>query len=465
MREDRATVKALASNGGDAMPDSLCRLSVQHGPHTVDLSLPRETPVGLLLPSIVDLVHQGGLAVDEGRQWHLSRVGHERLDAAATLRDNAIHDGELLLLTTAVSPAPQWVQGDPWNTVIDTADIGCAPTRNTAAAACLCTAVLGATALVWSGVASHAVGHVMTGSAIGVGTAVGAVPPRHAPPDPMLSVTLSITAVVFAAAAGFLAVPAGPSTANSLLAAAAACSMSTLMLRVNRCGAICLTALATSTSLTGAAFACGVAWTLPISTTGATLSALSLGILGMAARLSIAAAGLAPAMSDSDHHADADPASETPRAVAAHRTLTGLVIGSASAAALGAGLVASADLHDAGTWPKGAAFAAVVGLVMVLRARTHIGACRRMALVIGGAAAIAAGVALIVVLAPRQANWVCLVATAVGLSMLGRVFGATINPLARRAVDVLEYVAIAAVVPLACWVGGLYGLIRGVSLP
>jgi type VII secretion integral membrane protein EccD len=250
-----------------------------------------------------------------------------------------------------------------------------------------------------------------------------------------------------------------------LLAAAAACSMSTLMLRVNRCGAICLTALATSTSLTGAAFACGVAWTLPISTTGATLSALSLGILGMAARLSIAAAGLAPAMSDSDHHADADPASETPRAVAAHRTLTGLVIGSASAAALGAGLVASADLHDAGTWPKGAAFAAVVGLVMVLRARTHIGACRRMALVIGGAAAIAAGVALIVVLAPRQANWVCLVATAVGLSMLGRVFGATINPLARRAVDVLEYVAIAAVVPLACWVGGLYGLIRGVSLP
>jgi hypothetical protein len=49
--------------------------------------------------------------------------------------------------------------------------------------------------------------------------------------------------------------------------------------------------------------------------------------------------------------------------------------------------------------------------------------------------------------------------------MLSGVFGATVNPLARRTVEVLEYLALAAVVPLACWVGGLYGLIRGVSLP
>ena len=46
------------------MPDPLCRLSVQHGPHTVDVALPRETPVGLLLPSIVDLVHRYSYCVD-----------------------------------------------------------------------------------------------------------------------------------------------------------------------------------------------------------------------------------------------------------------------------------------------------------------------------------------------------------------------------------------------------------------
>jgi uncharacterized membrane protein len=102
---------------------------------------------------------------------------------------------------------------------------------------------------------------------------------------------------------------------------------------------------------------------------------------------------------------------------------------------------------------------------MVLRARTHIDMCRRTALFVGGTTATAAGVALVVVSVPGQANWVCLIATAVGLSMLGAGFGATVNPLVRRTVEVSEYLALAAVVPLACWVGGLYGLIRGVSLP
>ncbi len=122
-------------------------------------------------------------------------------------------------------------------------------------------------------------------------------------------------------------------------------------------------------------------------------------------------------------------------------------------------------MGDGRVWPTGAVFAAVVGLVMVLRARAHIDMCRRIALIVGGMAATAAGVALVVVSAPGQANWVCLLATAVGLSMLGGGFGATVNPLVRRAVEVSEYLALAAVVPLACWVGGLYGLIRGVSLP
>jgi hypothetical protein len=100
-----------------------------------------------------------------------------------------------------------------------------------------------------------------------------------------------------------------------------------------------------------------------------------------------------------------------------------------------------------------------------MRARTHIDMCRRIALIAGGAIAIAAGAVLVVVSTPGQGNWVCLLATAVSLSMLGGGFGATMNPLLRRAVEVSEYLALAAVVPLACWVGGLYGFIRGVSLP
>jgi hypothetical protein len=91
--------------------------------------------------------------------------------------------------------------------------------------------------------------------------------------------------------------------------------------------------------------------------------------------------------------------------------------------------------------------------------------CRRTALIVGGTTAFAAGASLVVVSTPGQANWICLIAIAIGLSMLGGEFGATVNPLVRRTVEVSEYFALAAVVPLACWVGGLYGLIRGVSLP
>jgi hypothetical protein len=110
-------------------------------------------------------------------------------------------------------------------------------------------------------------------------------------------------------------------------------------------------------------------------------------------------------------------------------------------------------------------FAAVMGLVLVLRARTHIDVYRRAALVTAGMVAIAASCADIVVSAPGQANWVCVGAAAMALTIFGRGFGAAENPLARRAIDVLEYASLAAVLPLACWVGGLYGLLRGLSMP
>jgi type VII secretion integral membrane protein EccD len=288
--------------------------------------------------------------------------------------------------------------------------------------------------------------------------AVAVVAMWRANTDPVLSVALSVITVVFAAAAGFLAVPAGPSTASSLLATAVACSTSVFLLRVTHCGAICLTSLATLTALTSAACACGVIWSLPISTTGAALSVLSLGTLGLAARLSIALADLTPAMPSPDE----DPTPKTAHVATAHDTLSGLVIGSAAAAALGGVLVVSGY---SGSWPQAAVFSAVIGLVMLLRVRTHIDMRRRIALMVAGHVAVAAGVVLVVVSAPGQANWVCVLTTSIGLTALVGAVGVTRSPLARRAVDVVEYLALAAVVPLACWVGGVYGLARGLSLP
>jgi hypothetical protein len=53
---------------------------------------------------------------------------------------------------------------------------------------------------------------------------------------------------------------------------------------------------------------------------------------------------------------------------------------------------------------------------------------------------------------------------AVGAAALGCLLGLTVNPLFVRAVEVVEYLALAAALPMACWVGGVYELVRGSSL-
>jgi hypothetical protein len=62
---------------------------------------------------------------------------------------------------------------------------------------------------------------------------------------------------------------------------------------------------------------------------------------------------------------------------------------------------------------------------------------------------------------PAQTGWVSAVLIAIGL---GSARPPQLNAATVRAVEVLEYAALVAVVPLACWVGGVYAVVRGVAL-
>jgi type VII secretion integral membrane protein EccD len=448
-------VTARVSTGGGTVNDSLCRLTVQSGEDdgsfAVDLALPSDADVGLLMPSIVDLVHHD--TTNDARRWRLSRIGGSLLDESTTLRDNDVRDGELLLLTAVAPPVPRWVGRDPCH-VVANADDGSHPRalRVIAIVACLCVAGIGAAALMWSGVTLRAAGHLITGGLLAAVVAVGAVVARRSLHDELPCVALSVIAVVYAAVTGFIAVPAAPSAANGLLAAAAGLSMAALLLRLTGCGTVCLIAVTSSSALAAATAAVGVVWTLPTEAMGAALAILSLGALGLAARLSIMIAGLSSA--------DVDDA----QAILANQTLTGLVIGSSGAAPLGTVLVACGRLDDGGSRLSAAVFTAVVGLVLLLRARTHSGLARRIALASGGLVSITVGLAVTVVSAPAHAHWMTVLAVVAGAGSLGSSLGLTLSPVLRRAIEVLEYLALAAVMPLACWVVGLYGLVRGSSL-
>jgi hypothetical protein len=78
---------------------------------------------------------------------------------------------------------------------------------------------------------------------------------------------------------------------------------------------------------------------------------------------------------------------------------------------------------------------------------------------------MAAGLAVAVISKPAQAHWAALLTVAAAGSLaLGWLHGYPVSPVVRRAIELLEYLAVAAVLPLACWVVGLYGLVRGLSL-
>jgi type VII secretion integral membrane protein EccD len=452
--------------GGDAVGDSLCRLTVQCGvdavAHAVDLALPTMVDVCQLMPSIVDIIDQDGTAPVTGRRWRLSRAGGMPVDESMTLEENEVRDGDVLLLTAIEPPAPVWRVADPSHTVahVDTANGGPAM-RALSVSACLLAGAIGATALVWSALVTASAQQLVIAAGLAVAAAAGAVVARRTHTDPLLCVTLSVTAVVYAGATGFLAVPGAPSAAHVLLASAAAFAMTMFELRLISCGTICLTAIAAFALLTAMMAAASLTWHWPADAAGAVLATLALATLGVSARLSIAVAGIGPPVPSTDDLEDDGPAADdAARPVRGHRILTGLVIGSSISAALGAILVAYGEdslLHAA-------AFTAVIGLALLLRSRTHADTKRRVALAVGGMLTITAGFAVSVVNAPSQAHWISLVAAAGGAGALGGLLDLTISPVARRAVEIMEYLALAAVVPLACWVGGLYGLVRDLGL-
>jgi type VII secretion integral membrane protein EccD len=189
----------------------------------------------------------------------------------------------------------------------------------------------------------------------------------------------------------------------------------------------------------------------------------------VAAKLSILVTGLSPRMPNAlDALDDEETVPATVGALRArhgHQTLTGLLAGFSLSAALGVALVAADRLSQnvAGR----VAFIGVVSAALILRAVHQRGAVRSTAVLAAGLISTAAGFALAASSAPRHAPWVGLIALILGagaLCLTRADFGPRLSPSARRGIEVVDYLALAAVVPLACWVGGLFGFVRGLSL-
>lgn len=438
------------------MPKTMCRVAIHNDGNTIDLALPSTVDLGELLPSIVEIVCDDHDAVAAGRRWRLHRSGGDPLDESLTLRQNRVDDGELLWLTADDPPPFRWTERDACHVVAQVADTGelvaYVPIFVSIAAA-----AAGAGALLWS---AHWTDDTpwLLGAGLSSAAMVGAVATRRTSRSPQLSLACGLIAVLFAAVAGVAAVPAGPVAAHLLLASAAAFSVSASLLRLTG-DSRTMTTLATLTLLATLASMCGVMWGLRPAELGATLVTLSLGAVTAAPRMAIALSRIAPTIDDTC------PANvDEPRAKLAHTTMTGLLAGSSSAAVVGASLVAYGQAISERAPLAAITFTAVVGVVLTLRARTHPDPVRRCALLWSGSLVFAASFAVTVIAVPHAAHWLSILAVTAAAGALAPLLGLGVGPTAERTADIVEYAALAAVIPLACWVGGIYRLVRDSAL-
>jgi type VII secretion integral membrane protein EccD len=254
-------------------------------------------------------------------------------------------------------------------------------------------------------------------------------------------------AVVWAAAAAYLAVPGDVAAPRLMLTGAVSGAASIIVARGIAVGITAFTAAASVSLLSALAAAVSALLPLTVAAVGALLAAAGVATLAFAARLALwGARARVPSLpgSAAGFHADPDRT---------HALATGLVCGSCVAAALGAVLTTQA----------GVVFATVVGVVLVLRTGTYVDLIQVSALIASGAACFASAFLWAVRAHPHIAPWLSLVAAAVaaaGVGMSAASGSASVSPLARRCAELVEYAALAALLPLACWVGGAFDAVR-----
>ncbi len=436
------------------MDDPLCRVSIQDAgrPHVVDLVLPRHAELGLLLPDIVDLVASDEVADAAPQGWRLDRLRGGHCDESMTLHESGISDGDVMVLSVVGAPAPGPLPEDAFRTVAG-AEPGPESHPAIRAGFWTCAGLAAVIALGYSGI--HGGAPMAAAGTASISAAVCLIAAWRR--DAMRS-TLHGLSVGFVCVAAFLAVPAGGGAPGVTLGAAAGCVASLWLLRTARVDVWLLTAAATAFAAVAVVAAFSLVVPVDLAASGAVLGTLALGVLSVAGRIALALNGLRPPFPGDGIGAAPVPGAA---AVGGRAVFAGLVTGGAAATALAAGAIATGCL-GAASWLPGFALAAVLAALLLLRTRCYADPRCRTALGWCGLICATTAVALATVSAPRYAGPA--VVLTVALAGWCRAGGGKRASSWARGGDVAEYILLAGVVPLACWVADVYGLVRSMSV-
>ncbi|MBF6337358.1 type VII secretion integral membrane protein EccD [Nocardia abscessus] len=475
-----------SSRGIVRAPD-LARVTILAKHTQVDMAIPVDVPVALVIPSVVDMVAQHSRTNDfdnegeryEPAEWVLARIGHPPFSNSLSLGEHGVRDGELLMLESASHTAPTPLFDDiMYNVAIADTDHYRSWTprvaRITGSVLAAVTMIVGCLGLLLSpGSLPIAVGGSIA-LVVAILLVVTAMVLSRMYGDTGTALVLGGCALPAAFSAGMLFVPDHYGWAHVLLGSVLAGATAILAWRVTGVGLALFIGVATLAAYAVPAALVGLLTGQPERAIGAGAAALGLAGLSLAPRISMLLAKLPlppvpspgtpidPTEDDPDDHR-ALPTMEVLRVKSerARMYLAGLVAATTLVTAIGA-LAATDPASDDPYWP-GIALALVCAAVLMFRSRTYAGAEQAVVLIAGGAAIVlimlvGAGFAMHQPLAVFGAAMVALVAALI----LGIIIpNQSATPPMRRGVELLEYTFVAAVLPLAFWVADLYSLVRG----
>ena len=492
-------------------PAAYCRVTVLAPGRRVDVALPADVPLAEVVPLVLELL---GAPRPGGRAdpWRFTGATGGPLPPEATLDELGVLDGELLRIGPAVPPPAPPVFDDPVEAVATLVGregpaVGPAPVAVAVlavAAAALLAAVPGGAlpAAVPGGAGPYVPGAVALGLAVTVLALVFAARVARRPADPPTDRSADPTtapdrtapdrtgavpgaallsagcAVPFAAATGWVALPAPVGPAHLLLAVVAAGLAAAAGQAAVRAVAPPLVAVVVVAVLAAAAATVRLRFGVAPAAVAAITAAVALAAGPLLPRAVLRLAGLPRPVVAGDAAglvaADAGPAPPADelaeRARTARGQLSGLVGGCAVAAATAA-VTAAVTAATAGAGPADhpapgwttPVLACVVVAVLLLRARTFAdpGPARvhRAAGTAGAVALVGLGAAVSGP-AGRLAAALALTATAVAVAA-ARDRRTSPSPVVRRGLAVAEGVLTAAALPLALAAAGVLAAVRG----
>ncbi|MFC4584699.1 type VII secretion integral membrane protein EccD [Sphaerisporangium corydalis] len=454
---------------------AMSRVTIVTQRKRIDLAVPSDLPLAHVLPNLLAAAGEDGdEAVLSTTGWVLQRVGGRALDLDASMTTLGIRDGEVLYLLPRPSELPEAVFDD----VADTIATGIKErsgrwqprhTRTTGLSVAVAFLLAGALAITMAGppwtltvIVAGVLALVLIGAGAALSRAVG---------DAGAGAVIGYTALPYAFLAGLLA-PAkdvgmlgfgAPNLLAGFAMTALAATVSGWVIAEglpNFFGAM----LAAMAGAAGAAIV--MIWDVHPAGVAALLVAIVLACTPLIPTLSFRLARLplpsAPRNAEElrTDSQELDGPDVKKRAVEAERFATGLAAGAALVA-----IAAELLLLGASGW-TGGAMEVVLALALVMRARVFLGVGQRVWLFAAGATGFVAFVGAMAVTSPAAALLAVpalLVMAAVSAGMGLMLPQRNPTPFWGRAGDIVEFMLIVGLFPLALGVLDVYAWVRGLA--